>query len=121
MEENLGNSFARFYTINHFFTVSFFVAGPVSKSMFCSFNKAEVYDPAFLLCILFNLLDPENLIDVQEMISSKIVSFMFQCLSSHCYNIRHLACHCLLLYQDHVIGQCNLVIEKFAVQNKTLV
>lgn len=69
-----------------------------------SVADGRLYDPRFMLPLLYTLLSPESLVNCRQVVESRCLSLALVSLSSEVFAVRCLACNLLMQLHQHLHG-----------------
>ncbi|KAK8782786.1 hypothetical protein V5799_015872 [Amblyomma americanum] len=63
-----------------------------------------LYDPRFVLPLLYTLLSPESLVNCRQIVETRCLSLILMSLSSEVFEVRCLGCNLVMLLHHHLQG-----------------
>lgn len=69
-----------------------------------SIADGSLYDPRFLLPLLFTLLAPESLVNCRQIVETRCLALILMSLSSEVFEVRCLGCNLVMLLHHHLQG-----------------
>ncbi|XP_037281588.2 nucleolar pre-ribosomal-associated protein 1 [Rhipicephalus microplus] len=69
-----------------------------------SIADGSLYDPRFLLPLLFTLLAPESLVNCRQIVETRCLSLILMSLSSEVFEVRCLGCNLVMMLHHHLQG-----------------
>lgn len=69
-----------------------------------SIADGNLYDPRFLLPLLFTLLSPESLVNCRQIVETRCLSLILMSLSSEVFEVRCLGCNLVMMLHHHLQG-----------------
>uniref|UniRef100_A0A224YV24 Nucleolar pre-ribosomal-associated protein 1 n=1 Tax=Rhipicephalus zambeziensis TaxID=60191 RepID=A0A224YV24_9ACAR len=69
-----------------------------------SIADGSLYDPRFLLPLLFTLLTPESLVNCRQIVETRCLALILMSLSSEVFEVRCLGCNLVMMLHHHLQG-----------------
>ncbi|XP_049273077.1 nucleolar pre-ribosomal-associated protein 1 [Rhipicephalus sanguineus] len=69
-----------------------------------SIANRSLYDPRFLLPLLFTLLTPESLVNCRQIVETRCLALILMSLSSEVFEVRCLGCNLVMMLHHHLQG-----------------